>query len=161
MAEEGASSCPFVFVFLLIEKRQSRLACRTLIVAAIIVIAVLTIQIKRLIHPNGVFIAHYNGKPIRGDVPLSVMGFVFLYALSFALLAVALSYVGLDFLTAMSGAATAISNVGPGLGELIGPVSTFQDLPDSAKWLMSLGMFLGRLEILTVMVMFHPNFWQK
>lgn len=123
--------------------------------------AFIGLQIKQLIHPNGVFVAHYNGKPISRDVPLSVMGFVFLYGLSFALLAIALSYVGLDFLTAMSGAATAISNVGPGLGEIIGPSGSFKSLPESAKWLLSLGMFLGRLEIITVMVLLHPNFWRK
>jgi trk system potassium uptake protein TrkH len=119
------------------------------------------VQIKKLIHPNGVFIAHYNGKPIPSDVPLSVMGFFFLYAFCFALLAVALSYVGLDFLTAMSGAASAISNVGPGLGDIIGPSGTYQPLPDSAKWLLSIGMILGRLEIVTVLVLFHPNFWKR
>jgi trk system potassium uptake protein TrkH len=123
--------------------------------------AIISVQIKKLIHHNGVFIAHYNGKPIPSDVPLSVMGFFFLYAFCFALLAVALSYVGLDFLTAMSGAASAISNVGPGLGDIIGPSGTYQPLPDSAKWLLSIGMILGRLEIVTVLVLFHPNFWKR
>jgi trk system potassium uptake protein TrkH len=123
--------------------------------------AIISVQIKKLIHPNGVFIAHYNGKPIPSDVPLSVMGFFFLYAFCFALLAVALSYVGLDFLTAMSGAASAISNVGPGLGDIIGPSGTYQPLPDSAKWLLSIVMILGRLEIVTVLVLFHPNFWKR
>lgn len=123
--------------------------------------AIIMVQIKRLIHPNGVFIAHYNGKPIPSDVPLSVMGFFFLYAFCFALLAIALSYVGLDFLTAMSGAASAISNVGPGLGDIIGPAGTYQPLPDSAKWLLSIGMILGRLEIVTVLVLLHPNFWKR
>ncbi len=123
--------------------------------------AIILLQIKRLIHPNAVFIAHYNGKAIPNDVPLSVMGFFFLYALCFALLSIALSYVGLDFLTAMSGAATAISNVGPGLGDIIGPSGTFKTLPDSAKWLLSLGMILGRLEIVTVLVLIHPNFWKR
>lgn len=123
-------------------------------------IAIIVIQIKKLIHPNGVFLAHFNNKPLPKDIPLSVMSFVFLYALSFAILAIALSYVGLDFMTAMSGAATAISNVGPGLGDIIGPAGTFNPLPDSAKWLLSLGMFLGRLEIVTVIVMLHPHFWR-
>jgi trk system potassium uptake protein TrkH len=68
--------------------------------------------------------------------------------------------VGLDFLTAMSGALTSISNVGPGLGDTIGPTGTFKSLPDSAKWILSAGMLIGRLEIFTVLVMLSPNFWK-
>lgn len=123
--------------------------------------AVAKVQVQKLIHPNGVFIANYNGKPLAPDVPLSVMSFLFLYALSFALLAIALSFVGLDFLTAMSGAVTSISNVGPGLGDIIGPAGTFQPLPDSAKWILSVGMLVGRLEIFTVLVLLSPNFWKS
>lgn len=122
--------------------------------------AVAKVQIQKLIHPNGVFIASYNNKPLPADVPMSVMSFLFLYALSFALLAIALSMVGLDFLTAMSGALTSISNVGPGLGDTIGPTGTFKSLPDSAKWILSAGMLIGRLEIFTVLVMLSPNFWK-
>lgn len=122
--------------------------------------AVVSVQICKLIHPNGIFIPHYSGRPMPEDVPMSVMSFFFLYALCFSALAAALAYVGLDFLTAMSGAATAISNVGPGLGDIIGPAGTFQPLPDSAKWILSAGMLLGRLEIFTVLVLFHPHFWK-
>ena len=117
-------------------------------------------QISSLLHPNGVFIPHYNGKPIPKDVPSSVMGFFFIYALGFSFLAMSLSFVGLDFITAMSGAATSISNVGPGLGDIIGPTGTFKPLPDSAKWILSLGMFIGRLEIFTILVMLSPKFWK-
>lgn len=123
--------------------------------------AVTKVQVQKLIYPSGVFIPHYNNKPIPEDVPVSVMGFMFLYALSFVVLAIALSYVGLDFLTAMSGAVTSVSNVGPGLGEIIGPSGTFQPLPDSAKWILSMGMLLGRLEVLTILVILHPNFWKR
>ncbi len=119
------------------------------------------IQIAKLLHPNGVFIPHYNGKPMPRDVSSSVMGFFFVYALGFSLLTVALSYVGLDFITAMSGAATSISNVGPGLGPIIGPSGSFQPLPDSAKWILSAGMLLGRLELFTILVMLSPHFWKN
>lgn len=119
------------------------------------------VQIQKLIHPHGVFIANYNGKPLAPDVPMSVMSFLFLYALTFVILAIALSFVGLDFLTAMSGAVTSISNVGPGLGHIIGPSGTFAPLPDSAKWILSAGMLLGRLEIFTVLVLLSPNFWRS
>lgn len=122
--------------------------------------AVTKIQISKLLYPNGVFIPHYNGKPMPKDVPSSVMGFFFVYALGFSFLAIALSYTGLDFITSMSGAVTSISNVGPGLGPIIGPAGNFQTLPDSAKWILSLGMFLGRLELFAVLVMFSPHFWK-
>lgn len=122
--------------------------------------AVAKVQVQKLIHPNGVFIAHYNGKPLSPDVPMSVMSFLFLYALAFVVIAIALSFVGLDFLTAMSGAVTSISNVGPGLGNIIGPAGTFTSLPDSAKWILSAAMLIGRLEIFTVLVLFSPHFWQ-
>ncbi len=122
--------------------------------------AITKVQIEKLIHPHGVFIPHYNGKPIPQDVPMSVMSFFFLYALCFTFLAIALSFTGVDFLTAMSGAVTSISNVGPGLGPIIGPSGSFAPLPDSAKWILAAGMLLGRLEIFTILVMLSPNFWK-
>lgn len=123
--------------------------------------AVTSVQMKQLLHPHGVFLPYYGGKPLPAGVPSSVMSFFFLYALMFALLAIALSFVGLDFLTAMSGAATSISNVGPGLGEIIGPNGTFAPLPDTAKWILCFGMILGRLELFTVLVLLTPAFWRR
>ncbi|MDP6343596.1 MAG: TrkH family potassium uptake protein [Alphaproteobacteria bacterium] len=117
-------------------------------------------QMGRLLQPHGVFIANFNRRPIPESVMDSVMSFFFLFALGFAVLAVLLSLLGLDFLTAVSGAGTAIANVGPGLGQVIGPSGTFAPLPDAAKWLLSAGMLLGRLELLTVMVLFTPTFWR-
>ena len=95
----------------------------------------------------------FDYKPIKS--------FFFMYALGFCMLAIALSYIGLDFMTAMSGAVTSISNVGPGLGDIIGPTGTFQPLPDSAKWILCAGMVLGRLEIFTMLVMLSPHFWKS
>jgi trk system potassium uptake protein TrkH len=117
-------------------------------------------QMARLVQPHGVFIAYYNRRPITEEVASSVMGFFFLFALSFSLLALGLGLLGLDFLTSMSGAATAIANVGPGLGPIIGPGGNFSALPDAAKWLLSFGMLLGRLELYTVLVLFAPSFWR-
>lgn len=117
-------------------------------------------QIGRLMQPHGVFIPYYNRKPIPPDVSESVMGFFFLFALSFTVLALALSFLGLDFLTSMSAAASAIANVGPGLGEVIGPGSNFTSLPDAAKWLLCIGMLIGRLELYTVLVLLAPAFWR-
>jgi len=123
--------------------------------------AIASMQIKRLLQPHGVFIPHYNRNPVTEEIALSVLGFVFFYILVFILLALGLSALGLDFLTSLSGAATAISNVGPGLGPTIGPVGTFADLPDAAKWMLSAGMLLGRLELFTVLVILTPAFWRN
>ena len=117
-------------------------------------------QIHRLMQPNGVFFPYYNRKPIPDAVATSVMSFFFLFATCFALLAIGLGLTGLDFVTAVSGAATAISNVGPGLGEIIGPSGNFATLPDSAKLLLCLGMLLGRLELFTVLILLAPAFWR-
>ncbi len=117
-------------------------------------------QLGRLLQPHGVFIAYYNGKPISEQVQVSVMAFFYIYAVSFGFLAMALGIMGLDFLTSVSGAATAIANVGPGLGERIGPSTHFGTLPDAAKWLLSFGMLLGRLELFTILILFTPAFWR-
>ena len=117
-------------------------------------------QIQRMIHPSGVFATKYNGRVVSDDVTSSVMSFFFLFFVCFALLTYALSALGLEPLTALSAAETAIANVGPGLGDIIGPSGTFAPLPDTAKWLLSLGMLLGRLELFTVLVLFLPNFWR-
>jgi trk system potassium uptake protein TrkH len=88
------------------------------------------------------------------------MSFFFLFTASVALLAIALGLTGVDFITALSGAATAIANVGPGLGDTIGPAGNFASLPDSAKLLLCSGMLLGRLELFTVLVLLTPGFWR-
>ncbi|MDA0674979.1 MAG: TrkH family potassium uptake protein [Proteobacteria bacterium] len=117
-------------------------------------------QIRRLMHPHGVFVPHYNGRPVGDEVILSILGFFFLFGTTISILAVGLSLLGLDFVTALSSAVTAVANVGPGLGPVVGPAYTFAALPDAAKWLMSVGMLLGRLELFTVLVLFLPTFWR-
>lgn len=118
-------------------------------------------QMKRLIRPHGVFVATFNGQEITSEVASSVMSFFFLFITTFSVLAGVLHFIGLDFLTAVSGAATAICNVGPALGDLIGPSGNFSELPESAKWVLSAGMLLGRLELFTVLVLFAPWFWRS
>jgi trk system potassium uptake protein TrkH len=117
-------------------------------------------QIGQLSRPHGVFQPHFNRRPIPDEVAQSVMSFFFLFIATFVVLAVLLTALGLDFMTAVSGAATAIANVGPGLGQTIGPSGNFASLPDAAKWVMSAGMLLGRLELFTVLVLFTPGFWR-
>jgi trk system potassium uptake protein TrkH len=107
-----------------------------------------------------VFVPTFNKRPLSEAAAIAVMAFISMFGLSFALIAIALSALGLDYLTAMSGALTALANVGPGLGPLIGPAGSFSGLPDSAKWLLSFAMLIGRLELFTVLVLLTPRFWR-
>lgn len=156
----GSFSIALFFFLMLIGGCAGSTSCSIKVFRFQVLYAVCVVQIKRLLFPSGVFIPYYNGKPIPPDVPLSVMSFFFLYAFFCGLIAIALSMAGMDFLEAMSGAVSAVSNVGPGLGE-IGPSGNFQHLSDSAKWILSSGMLLGRLEILTVLVLLTPQFWNR
>jgi trk system potassium uptake protein TrkH len=117
-------------------------------------------QIARLIRPHGVFVPTFNGRPVSEAAAIAVMAYVFMFGLSFSTFALLLSMLGLDHLTAMSAAVTALANVGPGLGEIVGPAGNFSTLPDSAKWLLSAAMLLGRLELFTVLVLFTSSFWR-
>ena len=103
----------------------------------------------------------YRGKTVPDATVRSVLGFFFVFFASFAVSAVILSFLGLDTTTAISGAATTLANVGPGLGEIIGPAGSFQPLPDPAKWVMTANMLIGRLEIMVMLVMLTPGFWQR
>ncbi len=118
-------------------------------------------QIYKLLSPHAVVVPYYNKKPIPDTVAESVMGFFFLYILVFAIISCLLGSLGLDFITSISGAASAIGNVGPGLGEVIGPTGTFNSIPDLGKILLCFGMILGRLEIFAILVMFSPSFWKN
>jgi trk system potassium uptake protein TrkH len=117
-------------------------------------------QLKRLILPHGVFPMMYRGQTLSSDVIRSVLNLVFVFIAVFVVFATCLSLLGLDFITAISGAATALANVGPGLGDVIGPAGNFSTLPDAAKWILSAGMLLGRLEFFTVLVLLVPEFWR-
>lgn len=118
-------------------------------------------HIRHTLNPNGVFVPKFNRRQITESVTQSVLTFFFLYIMTFALLSIGLSLTGLDLVTSISGAATALGNVGPGLGDVIGPVGNFAPLSDAAKWMLSIGMLLGRLELLTVAVMLAPSFWRN
>ena len=118
-------------------------------------------QIKKLIYPNSIFIINYNDKKLEDSFINSVIVFIFSYLFLFFLIAMLLSISGLDFLSAISGSATAISNVGPGLGEMIGPNGNFSQVSDVSKWILSFAMLLGRLEIFAVLVLFLPSFWRS
>ena len=118
-------------------------------------------QLKKIIYPRGVFIIKYDNNNVNEKFMASIISFIYLYIVIFFVIAALLSLSGLDFTTSISGAATSISNVGPGLGELIGPNGNFSQLPDFSKWVLSFGMILGRLELFAILVLFLPSFWQK
>ncbi|PMH45386.1 potassium transporter TrkH [Vibrio sp. 10N.286.49.B3] len=126
-----------------------------------IALTLLNKQMLKLIHPSGVFIQRYNHRPVNDDIIRSVVAFGLMFFVTILLLAGALASLGLDAITSLSGAITAVANVGPGMGNVIGPTGNFAPLPDAAKWLLSLGMLMGRLEILTLLVLFFPAFWRR
>ena len=117
-------------------------------------------QIMKLIYPNSVIIAKYNNQKISEDFIKSVIIFIFTFLFIFLIIAMLLSISGLDFITSISGAASSISNVGPGLGDMIGPNGNYKNLPDLSKWILTLGMLFGRLELFAVLVLFFPSFWR-
>ncbi len=118
-------------------------------------------QIKKLTQPHAVLIMRFNGKAVNENTYNSVMGFFFMYILLFIFSVVCLSFFNLDFVTAFSAAASAISNVGPGLGDIIGPNGNYHTLDNGAKWILSITMIVGRLEIFTVLVLLSMNFWKN
>jgi trk system potassium uptake protein TrkH len=115
----------------------------------------------RLVHsPHSVQVVRYEGRAVDHDVLLSVVSFFTFYAATIFAITVILGMLGLDFLTAVSGAVTSVNNVGPGIGPIIGPSGNFSTLSDPVKTTLAVGMYLGRLEMLTVLVLLLPRFWR-
>jgi trk system potassium uptake protein TrkH len=121
----------------------------------------ITNQLKKIIYPKGVFVIKYDQNSVDDKFIASIISFIYFYFVIFFILAAILSLTGLDFITAISGAATSISNVGPGLGPIIGPNGDFSSLPDISKWVLTVGMILGRLELFAILVLFLPSFWRN
>ena len=117
-------------------------------------------QLKKIIYPRGIFIIKYDNNSVDEKFMASIISFIYLYIIIFFIITALLSLSGLDFITSISGAATSISNVGPGLGTIIGPNGSFSLLPDFSKWVLSIGMILGRLELFAILVLFLPSFWR-
>ena len=118
-------------------------------------------QLKKIIYPKGIFVIKYDQGSVDDKFIASIISFIYFYFVIFFILAALLSLTGLDFITAISGAATSISNVGPGLGPIIGPNGDFSALPDISKWILTIGMILGRLELFAILVLFLPSFWRN
>lgn len=125
-----------------------------------VLLAAIVSQVRIIHSPSGVFLPRYDSRIIEQGVVSSVMTFFYLFGLTLAVVTVALSMMGLDAVTAISGAASALANVGPGFGPVIGPAGNFATLPDEAKWLLSATMLLGRLELVSVFLVFTVAFWR-
>ena len=157
----GPQSAALFLVIMFIGGCAGSTSCGIKVFRFQVIVQDLAQHINRIVYPHGVFVKRFNGAVLPDSVSAAVFSFLFLYIASFAVLAMLLSVTGLDHEAAISGAATAISNVGPGLGNIIGPAGTFTDLNLAAKWLLTAGMLLGRLEIFTVLVLFMPQFWRN
>ncbi len=121
----------------------------------------LSLNLKKMLQPHAVFKSYFNDKIIPESTYESVLFFFFLYIFTFASSALLLSFSGIDFLTCISAAASAISNVGPGLGDIIGPDGNYSSLNNFSKIILIGTMFLGRLEMLTIFILFLPSFWKN
>jgi trk system potassium uptake protein TrkH len=117
-------------------------------------------ELYQLVHPHAVVPVKLGGKAIPRDTLNGIWGLFFLYIGIFTLSSLALSFLGMDMLTSVSAAATALGNVGPGLGA-IGPAENFAHLPEASKWILIACMLFGRLEIYTLLILLFPEFWKK
>ena len=150
-----------VFFFLgLIGGCAGSTCCSVKIFRYQILLSAIRSQIRRIHSPHAVARPHYDGRPVGEEVLSSVMVFFVAFILTLGIVTVLLSMTGLDFVTSVSGAATAVANIGPGLGEVIGPSGNFSSLSDTAKWILSFTMLAGRLELMVVFVLFTPRFWR-
>jgi trk system potassium uptake protein TrkH len=157
----GKFSLVFFLLLMFIGGCAGSTACGIKIFRLQMLLIFLKNQIKKLISPNSVIITKYNNQKISDNFINSVIIFIFTFLFIFLIIAMLLSISGLDFITSISGAASSISNVGPGLGDVIGPNGNYKDIPDISKWILSAGMLLGRLELFAVLVLFFPSFWRN
>ena len=160
-SEWGNFSLIFFIVLMFIGGCAGSTACGLKIFRIHILYKFFVMQLKKYIYPRGIFVLKYSDNVLNEKFISSIISFVFLYIIIFFVITTLLSISGLDFVTAVSGAATSISNVGPGLGNLIGPNGNFSLLPDFSKWVLSAGMILGRLELFAIIVLFIPSFWRR
>ncbi|TNJ48598.1 TrkH family potassium uptake protein [Phaeobacter sp. B1627] len=136
-------------------------ACSVKIFRYQLLFASIRVQVQRIRSPHGVFIPRYEGRAVTPDVLSSVISFFMFFVITLGIVAWALALTGLDFITAISGAATAVANIGPGLGGTIGPAGNFAPLNDTAKWILSIAMLIGRLELMAVYAILTVRFWRS
>jgi len=157
----GSFPLIFFLILMFIGGCAGSTACGIKIFRVQILYLFLVNQLKKIIYPRGIFVIKYDSNNVDDKFMSSIISFIYLYIIIFFVITALLSLSGLDFVTSISAAATSISNVGPGLGTIIGPNGNFSQLPDFSKWVLSFGMILGRLELFAILVLFLPSFWQK
>lgn len=157
----GALPVALFFIIPLIGGCTGSTSCSAKVFRYQVLYAALVVQIRRIHSPHGVFPLRYQGRPVEPEVVSSIMGYFFVFVCALSIWAILLSLLGLDTITAISAAVASLGNIGPGLGPVVGPSGNYASLPDTAKWLLTLGMLLGRLEFLSVLVLFMPIFWQR
>ncbi|MXN63810.1 potassium transporter TrkH [Stappia sp. GBMRC 2046] len=118
-------------------------------------------HLRRMVRPNRVISEEYGASRLTSELSFSVLAFLVVYMGAVGVFTLILSAFDLDLITALSAAATAVGNVGPGLGPVIGPTGNFAPLPDGAKWILSFAMLIGRLELFTVIILLDPDFWSR
>tara|TARA_B100000029_G_scaffold245874_1_gene242925 strand:+ start:1 stop:1386 length:1386 start_codon:yes stop_codon:yes gene_type:complete len=160
-SEWGAFPLMYFLILMFIGGCAGSTACGIKIFRVQILYQFISNQLKKIIYPRGIFNIRYEKNNIDEKFMSSIISFIFLYIFIFFIITALLSINGLNFITAISAAATSISNVGPGLGEIIGPNGNFSQLSDFSKWILSIAMILGRLELFAVLVLFIPSFWRK
>lgn len=156
----GPQAVTFFFLIMFVGGCAGSTSCGIKIFRFQVLFQAVKMHLNHVMYPSGVFKPMFNKRPIQKHVISSVMAFFFLFIASFMVLAFALKLTGLDTTTALSGAGSALANVGPGLGDIIGPSGNYAELSATAKWLLSAGMLLGRLELFTLLVIFLPSFWR-
>lgn len=157
----GGGAAAIFFMLMFIGGCAGSTTCSIKIFRYQIAASAVKVYIAQYARPHAVQPIRYRGQSVPDDTVRSVLGFFFIFFATFAVSATILSLIGLDTVTAISGAATTLANVGPGLGPIIGPAGTFQPLPDMAKWVMTANMLIGRLEIMVMLVMLAPGFWRR
>jgi trk system potassium uptake protein TrkH len=155
-------SFPFVILIIvgLIGGCTASTACSIKVFRFLILFEAIRVQLRRLNSPNAINALRYDKRLLDDDIVASVVVFFTLFMASFGLLAAALSLTGLGARAAITAAWTSIANVGPAFGAEVGPTGAVGAFPASAKWLMVVGMLVGRLELLSVYVLFMPRFWR-
>ena len=157
----GAFPVTLLFLMGLVGGCAGSTCCSIKIFRFQLLYAAVSTQVRQIVSPRGVFTPRYEGRPVSDDVMSSVMAFFVLFVVTVGVVAMLLGLMGLDPITAVSGAVTAVANIGPGLGPDIGPTGNFADLPSEAKWVLAFAMLIGRLELMSVYVLFTLRFWRS
>jgi len=156
----GNVAVPAFFFIGLIGGCAGSTSCSIKVFRYQLLFASISTQVRRIYAPHGIFEPKFEGRPVAEEVISSVMAFFVLFFVTLGITAVLLGLTGLDVITSVSGAAAALGNIGPGLGDTIGPNGNFAGLNDTAKWILSAAMLIGRLELMAVLVLFTATFWR-